>query len=68
MFVPTRVSPFVSLAPQNSSFRDSSTIGRLPVASSSSPNVDQFCASLTRRHHRIILTLTCSQSGRESLR
>ncbi len=45
-------------APQKSSLRDCSTMGRSLVANSSLPNSLQFCASLTRRHQRMIFTRT----------
>ena len=57
-FMPTRVSSSMGFAPQKSSLRDCSTIGRSPVSSRSSLNFRQFCASFTRKHQRMIFTRT----------
>src|SRR5712691_6626827 len=40
-FMPTRVHSSTGFAPQKSSLRDSSTIGRSPVSKSSAPNVSR---------------------------
>ncbi len=67
-FKPWSVRSSTRLAPQKSSFRDCSTIARSPVSSSSLLKTAQFCASLTRRHHRMTLTRTRFQSPRDSCR
>ena len=62
-FAPTSTSSPRILAPQKSSFFDSSTIGRSPVVNSKERNESQLQASLTRRHQRMMRTRTLSQSS-----
>src|SRR5713226_9691058 len=68
IFMPESVSELIAFAPKNGSRYDSSTIGLFPVDKRSSPKFPQFCANLTRKHQRMIFTVTVSQSDRESLR